>query len=1377
MFQDQCTNDQYHELVDAKNLTYQIRKENSIFFEVDGPYLAMILPASKEEGKKLKKRYAVFNFDGSLAELKGFEVKRRGELQIIKIFQSTVFEAFTKGETLQGCYEAVATVANYWLDVLYSKGSNMPDSELFDLISENKSMSKSLAEYEGQKSTSISTAKRLAEFLGDQMVKDAGLSCRYIISKKPDGAPVTERAIPVAIFEAETSVRQHYLRRWLKDSSLLDFDIRNVLDWDYYIERLGGTIQKIITIPAALQGISNPVPRVQHPDWLHKKIMEKTDVLKQRKMTEMFSKGPKTIIQKPSNGGDAGEVMDIEDGGGRRPLGLKNVSVSTVAKRKAADSKPDKADLTKNWRDLLGDPPKRADGLKEWIQFQKKKWKFQMMQRREGNSNKRFKNSGGVTRNPVTLGGFLQKTKRTLMDTPWQIIQIAETGSPGLFKIWALVGSDLHCIKLVVPRTFYVNQKTPKDGTSGNLWRKVQKTLPRSHPVLNLYEYSVPESMFIEHQAQLMADLSTPDIEGIYELQMPLDFRAVVNLGCLAGVERSKAAQLRGQDVDTFELSWLQFKTLASYQYLETNSYKYIYLYHHKSGNKAIWGLIIPAQKKGTVFVLDTVRSNQLPGLTNLYNSERASYISRPDRPAVVPESDYSFDIKLETDVRQVGRQLGRLVSSYLQEKRGPTILAVQSPLDLRTLAASIPQLTDIPVVPLHVADSDTLFNVLDWQRVGAKAMIKHYLKVDIYLASTIEQCRYFHCPAGNLPRDTTIFGADLFYARHLRKQNFVLWTSNTDRPDFGGKEADDNRLLTEMEDGSSVVISNSGFYRNTCVELEIDALAVTTLLQSNAVQELEGAAGAVAFDAAPQANLEELLSGGSGGLASYDETALAAPAFRVLRAMVGSWMRDVSVYKNLYADYQIVHFYRWLRNPSSLLFDPALRKTLLQLMKKLFFHLVSEFKRLGAVIVYADFNRIILNTKKRTVRDAVSYINYITENIKNKEIFHSIEVVTGSVWEVLMWCDPANYAAVPGDLKELEEKEETLADEDDDDATVDVKMTWNIAEYLPEAGKIRDNFHRFVVGYVTAVHSFLCEERERVAPGETPVRRRRMSQTPSRSQKPSGEQITMEEFCVQLVGGELSQLLFKFVDKINKKFPQITGKDEKEVSVFPELPGSHIRQTFPALEFVKAVCKVLSLDLTLTDEVRRLRRNLLRLINVGEFDSVAEWKDPSISFVLSEVICKSCNHCRDIDLCKDPNKEEKDGKPVFVCAHPTCKAAYETEVMQCCLYVCVSLNMSQDIESMMIDSLQRKYMGYFLQDLTCSKCGEVAASNMVRRCKCAGEFKTTVRAESIGELLKAFLGLSDHYHMHQLKEQVLWMFKMNPNFAREYEVDIESSN
>lgn len=37
-------------------------------------------------------------------------------------------------------------------------------------------------------------------------------------------------------------------------------------------ERLGSAIQKIITIPAAMQLIPNPVPRVAHPDWLLRKV-------------------------------------------------------------------------------------------------------------------------------------------------------------------------------------------------------------------------------------------------------------------------------------------------------------------------------------------------------------------------------------------------------------------------------------------------------------------------------------------------------------------------------------------------------------------------------------------------------------------------------------------------------------------------------------------------------------------------------------------------------------------------------------------------------------------------------------------------------------------------------------------------------------------------------------------------------------------------------------------------------------------------------------------------------------------------------------------------------------------------------------------------
>jgi hypothetical protein len=48
--------------------------------------------------------------------------------------------------------------------------------------------------------------------------------------------------------------------------------VRDILDWDYYRERLGNAIQKIITIPAAMQHVLNPVPRVKHPEWLLKKV-------------------------------------------------------------------------------------------------------------------------------------------------------------------------------------------------------------------------------------------------------------------------------------------------------------------------------------------------------------------------------------------------------------------------------------------------------------------------------------------------------------------------------------------------------------------------------------------------------------------------------------------------------------------------------------------------------------------------------------------------------------------------------------------------------------------------------------------------------------------------------------------------------------------------------------------------------------------------------------------------------------------------------------------------------------------------------------------------------------------------------------------------
>jgi DNA polymerase epsilon subunit 1 len=102
--------------------------------------------------------------------------------------------------------------------MLDTQGEDVEDGELIDYLSEHRSLTKQVDAYEGQKSTAISTAKRLAEFLGADMVKDKGLSCKLLVANRPAGAPVTERAIPTSIFEAEPEVMRHYLRRWLKDT-------------------------------------------------------------------------------------------------------------------------------------------------------------------------------------------------------------------------------------------------------------------------------------------------------------------------------------------------------------------------------------------------------------------------------------------------------------------------------------------------------------------------------------------------------------------------------------------------------------------------------------------------------------------------------------------------------------------------------------------------------------------------------------------------------------------------------------------------------------------------------------------------------------------------------------------------------------------------------------------------------------------------------------------------------------------------------------------------------------------------------------------------------------------------------------------------------
>lgn len=70
-------------------------------------------------------------------------------------------------------------------------------------------------------------------------------------------------------------------------------------------------------------------------------------------------------------------------------------------------------------------------------------------------------------------------------------------------------------------------------------------------------------------------------MEGVYELNIPLLWQALVELGCVASVRPAAAEARRGRASDAFELNELQNRTTAECAYLaEPGRFHRNFLYH-----------------------------------------------------------------------------------------------------------------------------------------------------------------------------------------------------------------------------------------------------------------------------------------------------------------------------------------------------------------------------------------------------------------------------------------------------------------------------------------------------------------------------------------------------------------------------------------------------------------------------------------------------------------------------------------------------------------------------------------------------------------------------------------------------------------------------
>jgi DNA polymerase epsilon subunit 1 len=173
--------------------------------------------------------------------------------------------------------------------------------------------------------------------------------------------------------------------------------------------------------------------------------------------------------------------------------------------------------------------------------------------------------------------------------------------------------------------------------------------------------------------------------------------------------------------------------------------------------------------------------------------------------------------------------------------------------------------------------------------------------------------------------------------------------------------------------------------------------------------------------------------------------------------------------------------------------------------------------------------------------------------------LFAWIDLKPVKFWENLFWMDRANFGGV------------------EDMANEQIVSHWNIADYLPKA--IQEYFLITITDYMLQTYKSYKSH----APGGD-AEMRDASAAPNQA----------DDFDEQGNGrpnsviANLTPRLFAIIQDIQRTLSGDHSQANEASSEFPKLAGSHLPMNNPALEFIKFVCHVLSLDKTLEHDVNR---------------------------------------------------------------------------------------------------------------------------------------------------------------------------------------------
>jgi|TARA_B110000967_G_scaffold122316_1_gene124828 DNA polymerase epsilon subunit 1 len=703
-----------------------------------------------------------------------------------------------------------------------------------------------------------------------------------------------------------------------------------------------------------------------------------------------------------------------------------------------------------------------------------------------------------------------------------------------------------------------------------------------------------------------------------------------------------------------------------------------------------------------------------------------------------------------------------------------------------------VPALARVPVVcvPSNPGDDTVITKALGWQVGAAATSVTRVLAHTEWLSQRVAISRYAHIPIGNLKQDWCLHVADTFFARALRDDGQLLWTGVAGAPDLGGGVGDGAVGLDDALATARAEVITPGAYRSVCVELKAHHLAVCAIANAHLLNDLERGALLGYEDTSVNTKKKGGVAGASTSRGGHE----AASAFSVLRKLVNDWLVDATERRNGHADQLLGQLRRWLLSDDSQLREPALRHLVELCVKKTFTLLLAEIKKLGATVIHADAQRIVICTGKTRLSSASAFIEGIRGSLRRRELFSWLELEPTKQWHSLLFRGPFDYggliaAELPGAEKwaghdtqgpdDFELDGDVVGATQVQDAQDALDMHWNIASFLPES--LREHFEVIVSEFL-----FKPFKRERGGGDDDDDENdddaavaldeegdEALEQHPSGYKNGTKHQADLghdehgvplarealalaEEQRAAWLGGQVegyfSQRILRLVGEIQKHLGPGGGgggggnKETPPEHAFPTPPGSHLSDHLrgsPALAFVKTLCAVLSLDQSVVGPVALLRKNALKLLRVPEYAPEASFREPCVTFVLRDAVCGYCGDCRDVDLCRDPRLVEDGTWECTACACP-----YDTRW----------------IESALVGRVNEKLRLTQTQDLRCVRDGAIKVGRLASRCTCGGLFKCVEHKVSAADDLNVMKSIAQQHGFEVLKDVVEWVSEMSPN-------------